>query len=397
VRVALIGTAPADYCLELANILAEHCEVLLCMSDRYTGMTELQRAPNLEIAWFAVPRHRQLKSIHYLLKLRQTIKKWRPNLVHFLMENHVWLNLLPSLLDPLPIVTTVHDIEHHPGDHSSRRIPRFLINTLIRQSNCIIVHGPRLREGLLKQQDSLSDRVFIVPHPPITYHAELAKRSGYGKPRDGLFRVLFFGRIYEYKGLRYLLEAAPLISAAAPQVRFIIAGTGADFGQYSSMIQDHANFEIHNSFIPDEEVARFFAEADLLALPYIEGSQSGVLANAIGFGLPVVTTDVGELAGVVRETGMGLIVPPADGNALAEAISDIAQDASLYDKLAANAHLVALHNYAKRTILTRTLSAYDTSIQQCTHHARSRFWRQGVSETTASNGKAEVRGEAKPE
>jgi len=365
-RVALIGTAPADYCLELADILAQTCQVLLCMSDRYAGMTLPQPGPNLEVAWFAVPRHRQLKSIFYLLRLRQTIKKWRPNLVHFLMENHVWLNILPSMLDSLPIITTVHDIEHHPGDHSSRRVPRFLINGLIRQSNCIIVHGPGLRDGLLKQHRALEDRVFIVPHPPISYYAKLAKRSGYGKRRDGLFRVLFFGRIYEYKGLRYLLESAPLVSAAAPQVRFIIAGTGADFGQYRSLIRDPANFDIRNRFIPDEEVARLFAEADLLALPYIEASQSGVLANAIGFGLPVVATEVGELSAVVQETGMGLVIPPADSSALAKAISTIAVDEHLYDQLSANARSATAHTYSRGTILTRTLSAYETLVQRHT-------------------------------
>jgi glycosyltransferase involved in cell wall biosynthesis len=91
----------------------------------------------------------------------------------------------------------------------------------------------------------------------------------------------------------------------APQVRFIVAGTGADFRQFQSLIQDAANLDIRNKFIPEEEVARLFAEADLLALPYIEASQSGILANAIGFGLPVVATDVGELSAVIRETGMG--------------------------------------------------------------------------------------------
>jgi glycosyltransferase involved in cell wall biosynthesis len=181
-----------------------------------------------------------------------------------------------------------------------------------------------------------------------------------------LFRVLFFGRIYAYKGLHYLLKAAPLISAAAPQVRFIIAGTGADFGQYRSLIQDGANFDVRNRFIPEEEVAQLFAEADLLALPYIEASQSGVLANAIGFGLPVVATDIGELAAVVRDTGMGLVVPPADSEALAEAISYMARDNRLYKELAANARWAAAHNYSRQTILARTLTAYQGRFQEPT-------------------------------
>jgi glycosyltransferase involved in cell wall biosynthesis len=367
-RVALIGTAPADYCLELADILAESCDVLLCMSDRFVGMSTLRQTPKFKFAWFAVPRHRQLRSISYLMNLRRVIRNWQPDLVHFLMENHVWLNILPLLLGPLPIITTVHDIEHHPGDYSSRRIPRLLINSLVRQSNCIIVHGPGLRDGLLKQRRISKERVFVVPHPPITYYAKLAKHLGYRKPQDGLFRVLFFGRIYEYKGLRYLIEAAPLISAAAPKVRIIIAGTGADMGQYRTLIRDPTNFDIRNRFIPDEEAAHLFTEADLLVLPYIEASQSGVLANAIGFGLPVVATEVGELSAVVRETGMGLTVPPADSSALARAISSIAKDARLYEELTANARSAAAHTYSRRAILAQTLTAYQAVFQQHARH-----------------------------
>jgi glycosyltransferase involved in cell wall biosynthesis len=360
-RVALIGTASADYCLELADILAENYKVLLCISDRYASMNLPQRGPNLEIAWVAMPRHRQLRNILYLINLRQRIQEWQPDLIHFLMENHVWLNFLPSLLRK-PVITTVHDVEHHPGDHSSHRVPRFLSNILIKQSDCIIVHGVRLRDGLLKQHRIPEHRVFVVPHPPITYHTELAKRLGYGKPRDGFFRVLFFGRIYQYKGLRYLLNAAPLIAAAAPEVRFVIAGTGEDFGQYRSLIKDPAIFEIHNKFIPEEEVARLFTEADLLALPYIEASQSGILANAIGFGLPVIATDVGELSSVIHETGMGLIVPPADSRALAEAITAIAGDNCLYDQLAARARRAATHSHSRQSILGPTSVAYEAAI-----------------------------------
>jgi hypothetical protein len=88
VRVALIVTAPADYCPELADILAQTCQVLLRMSDRYASMTLPQPGPNLEVAWFAVPSHRQLKSIFYLSKLRHTIRKWRPDLGHVVNYCH---------------------------------------------------------------------------------------------------------------------------------------------------------------------------------------------------------------------------------------------------------------------------------------------------------------------
>ena len=96
-------------------------------------------------------------------------------------------------------------------------------------------------------------------------------------------------------------------------------------------------FDIRGRFIPNKEVALLFNEADLLVLPYIEASQSGVLMMATPFGLPVVATDVGEIAAVVRSLKLGLVVPPCDHRALADAIAEIATQADLKQEFRRNA------------------------------------------------------------
>ena len=140
------------------------------------------------------------------------------------------------------------------------------------------------------------------------------------------FRILFFGRIHEYKGLRYLIEAAPEIFRSVDHAKLIIAGRGDDFSSYRAMISDPSRFEIHNRFIEEAETVRMFAEADVLVLPYSEASQSGVLLVALCFGSPVVATDVGEMAEVVRSAQMGIVVPPRDVPALASAVVAMATD-----------------------------------------------------------------------
>ena len=70
-------------------------------------------------------------------------------------------------------------------------------------------------------------------------------------------------------------------------------------------------------YIPNEEVPALFRSADLVVLPYREATQSGVVPVAYQFEVPVVATDVGGLAEVVRPGETGYLVPPEDPEALA--------------------------------------------------------------------------------
>src|SRR5438552_16759897 len=92
--------------------------------------------------------------------------------------------------------------------------------------------------------------------------------------------VLFFGRIWEYKGLEYLIRAEPLITAEVPEARIVIAGEGEDFGRYRLLMDHPEHFVVYNEYIPDQQRSELFRQASLVVLPYIEASQSGVIPLA---------------------------------------------------------------------------------------------------------------------
>ena len=73
-------------------------------------------------------------------------------------------------------------------------------------------------------------------------------------------------------------------------------------------------------FIPDDETEVYFKAADVLALPYTQVFQSGVLVLGYTFGLPVVATDVGALGDDIIEGGTGFLCKPCDPTDLARAI-----------------------------------------------------------------------------
>ncbi len=153
---------------------------------------------------------------------------------------------------------------------------------------------------------------------------------------EGVPVLLFFGFVRRYKGLHTLLEAMPRVLEAQPEARLAIAGEFYDdAAPYRALIRRHGleeRVQVCDRYLPDGEVPRYFAAADVVVQPYVRATQSGVAQVAFHFARPLVTTDVGGLAEVAE--GVGLVVPPEDPAALAEALTHFFADEELRARLA---------------------------------------------------------------
>ncbi|MGN0186609.1 MAG: glycosyltransferase family 4 protein, partial [Paludibacteraceae bacterium] len=130
---------------------------------------------------------------------------------------------------------------------------------------------------------------------------------------------LFFGQIASNKGIDYLLEAMKLVHKQYPQIRLIVAGKGEypfDISEYQQL----GYIEFRNRFIPDEELATLIQGAYCAVCPYKDATQSGVVMSAFAFNKPIIATNVGGLPEQVEHDKYGLIVPPCDVEALAQAM-----------------------------------------------------------------------------
>jgi glycosyltransferase involved in cell wall biosynthesis len=358
-RILFIAPDIPDYAVELTEIAATIGETLLIIPEKFALDRAVAETPRLQKKWVSWPKQSQIfRSIFFIFRLAKLIRKWKPDVIHILSEGNIWMNLLCPLLRPTPILTTVHDVRYHAGDTSSRRIPRTLVNILIRQSNAIIVHGEGLRNDAERELPVSRKPVFTFPHPPLTRYVKLAKQAGFKKNSNALFRVLFFGRIFAYKGLGTLVNAAPLIKAAVPNATFVIAGTGDDLANHLPRISTLPYIEVRDAFATSDDCAKLFAESDVLVLPYNEASQSGVLMIAMAFALPVVATRVGEIASVVESTGAGLLVPPNNHSALADSVIRIANNPPLHTALSNNARLAMLGKYSTNTLAEQLRELY---------------------------------------
>jgi glycosyltransferase involved in cell wall biosynthesis len=332
-RVVLIAPAIPDYCVEYADTLAKKAQVSLICSARTFAEHIKYVGSSVDLHAVAWPRHRSPKNILFVLRLIRLVRSLRPDVVHFLSEGVLWLNLAVPGIRKYGLVTTVHDVSYHPGDHASRRIPRWFADSLILNSDGIVVHGVNLREGAERRYPSLKGKVEILSHLPLTRYRRIAESHNMRKAAGPTVNILFFGRIYAYKGLDVLIASVPMIVEHHRDIRVTIAGKGEDIDTYKQMMADETFFDVRNRYVPDEEAAQLFTDADIVVLPYIEASQSGVLAIANAFGKAVIVTDVGELGHSVEDGVSGLVIPPNDAPALASAVVKLAQDEALRTRL----------------------------------------------------------------
>jgi glycosyltransferase involved in cell wall biosynthesis len=327
-KVALVHFAFDDYTIELANGLIDHVDLTLIHPET-SAACEPWLDPRIQVRRFTKPRLRDPRNLIAMQALVRIIRAVQPDVLH-VQENDPWYDLTALFKQLPPVVTTIHDVFHHPGDWESLAISLTRKLTFYR-SQQLIVHTELLRAVLIEQ--------FRVPPPRVNVvaHGELGslyqrRTTAPTVPREP-HTLLFFGRIWPYKGLHYLLEALPLVAAEIPDVKLIIAGRGENLGQYFPQGHDPQRIELLNQFIPPAAVAGLFQRSAAVVLPYIEASQSGVAALAYGIGTPVIATNLGGLSEIVRPDVDGLLVPPRDVPALAAAIVRLLRDQTMQQAL----------------------------------------------------------------
>lgn len=217
---------------------------------------------------------------------------------------------------------------HNVFPHKRFPLDRFLTKTALRQGHCYIVQSKMDAEDL---QTIIEKPVFKqTVHP--TYNAFKLENISKEEARKRLDIetdkkvLLFFGFVREYKGLKYLIQAMPEVVKRLEETELFIVGDFAgeeDKQQYMNLIQESSvqgNIKVYDGYIPDKEVEKFFSACNLVVLPYISATQSGIVQIAYGFEKPVIVTNVGGLPDVVKDGKTGYVVEAKNSGKLAEAI-----------------------------------------------------------------------------
>lgn len=354
-RVSLIAFDFGEFVVPLASALAEHAQVQLVVPHGEVGPLQGQLSPAVEVHAFDKPRLREpRRQIAVLQRLLRAVHRFGPDVVH-LQQGQLWFNLVLPLLGDVPLVVTVHDPRAHYGDRGGQKTPQWVTDLPFRRSSRVITHAASNLPAL--QQLGLSkDRVTVLPLAFVDRPLPVEDRTAW--PPE----VLFFGRIWPYKGLEHLIGAAPSIVARVPGARVVIAGKGEDLRRYRGMMRRPEDFVVHDGFVPIELRDALFDRCAVVVLPYVEATQTGVVPLAHRHGKPDVATTEGGLPEGVPDGRTGLLVPPADQVALSDAVVRLLLD----DNLRRSAGRLARQAFQTRcdapTLALRTLDVYDQAM-----------------------------------
>jgi glycosyltransferase involved in cell wall biosynthesis len=269
------------------------------------------------------------------------------------------------LLRRFPLVVTIHDPRHHVGDRLSQKTPQTIMDFGFRQADRVIVHGQWIKQQVIDLLGIPAGRIHVMPLFAIGHTSTPPAMEDDGRT------VLFFGRIWQYKGLEYLIQAAPAIVRAVPDAQIVIAGQGDDFEQYRRMMSQPSRFIVHNRYISAVERDQLFRQASLVVLPYLEATQSGVIPVAYSYAKPVVATRTGALSEAVEDGITGGLVPPANPSALASAIIALLADPVRRRAMGAAGRRKLDAEFAPAVVARQTLEVYrhairDRGLEICT-------------------------------
>lgn len=237
---------------------------------------------------------------------KQTRKK-KVKLV-FISSGFLNLLLIFRFMRAFHIFHVIHDFKPHSGEKNYLKI--LIYNHLIVLLCDIITHSKYTSNQILFSYKNIENKITLLP---LTRY--------YGKVftyNPSLKKVLLFGRLNYYKGLNLL----PFLIYDNPDIEFIFAGK-IDFrfvSYFDKNIKVFRNATIIDRVIAANEMEQIFTSCNLVILPYIDASQSGVIVDAYKFGLPVVAFDVGALSEQIVHDSTGFLIYKNDSKNFSNAL-----------------------------------------------------------------------------
>lgn len=340
-RIAIVGPVYpfsggiAHYTALLHSSLAERHEVkVISLSRQYPSiLVSGKRQTDRSGVRFSVPNAEPIiDSMNPITWFRaaRRIKAFAPDLVIIQWWHPFFAPAFKTIAGLCRKFTKVLFLCHNVAPHETGGTARKLTRSALSRGSCFIVHSEEDQRNL--QTLLPGAQVRKARHPTYEVFAqgplsELAGTKAQARSELGLNPdenvILFFGLVREYKGLRYLIQAMPRVLASI-EAKLVVAGEFYEsYDKYVRLVKElSVENKVHllDGYVPNEAVAHYFLAADVVVLPYISATQSGIAQIAYGLDRPVITTNVGGLTETVRDGETGYTVPPLNSDAIADAI-----------------------------------------------------------------------------
>jgi len=209
---------------------------------------------------------------------------------------------------------------HNVGDKEPAWWKRALTNPVLRRGNVLVTHArSEADDAWRRSRGRHVIKTFLPVHElggAMPSREEARKKLGITQP----FVALSFGHMRPFKGVDIAIRAWREVKSDV----LLLAAGEAWWGaseEYTALARDVKNVRLEYRYIPDSEIATYFAAADVVLAPYRAEAQSGVALTAFHFERPVIASRVGGLPEIIDGTN-GMLIDTEDPSGLARAVDE---------------------------------------------------------------------------
>ncbi|MFB3880124.1 MAG: glycosyltransferase [Armatimonadota bacterium] len=316
------------------------------------------------------------------LRLAALIRREQIGLVHCFLFQMNARGALAGRLAGVPVIASLRSV-HYDFARWYRRVAWMVTARL---ATAVTAVSEDAADLLARQARIPRSRIVVIPNGVDTEQCRPGAKAGLlpalGMPDDALV-VGTVGRVEPIKGHRHLIAAAGEVAKEHPRCHFVIVGRNdnEEGEALRSQLPDLGlNGRVH--FLgPRDDVPALLREMDIFVLPSLSEGMSNALLEAMATGLPCIATAVGGNREVIEDGVSGVLVPPANRDALTAAILRLVGDAGMQERLGKAARERARTRYSLDAMIEAHLRLYERL-------AAGKGSRSAAPETIAGSGQS---------
>jgi len=311
-------------------------------SGMAAGVTQEQFADNISIDRVglhkkSLHRWRKVEVLEWLYKARthyrRMLEKQDYDLVHaFFGFPSAWLCYRSRTRLPYMVSLRGSDV---PGENARLQRDYKILAPLFRRiwqhAHVLVACSQGLRERAGRFLPSVN--VDVIPNGVDIERFTPGSSRGLDRAQAQCLRLLTVGRLSETKRVDLLIETVKILADSAHPVQLTIVGTGSQHGRLAQMLRDRSlGALVHMTGRLDQDcMPQVYQEHDLLVSASFQEGMSNAMLEAMGAGLPIVTTACEGLDELIQDNG--IIVDQAQASLLAQAINDLRSNAQTYQRM----------------------------------------------------------------
>lgn len=219
-----------------------------------------------------------------------------------------------------------------------RMYSRIMGRLLRKNLNAYIVHSTSDKYLVAERYNIDLEKIHVIPHG-LYDHYGVAIENKKGKELLSIkedFVILSLGLIRKYKGITYLIKAFEQLPESIASIsRLLIVGEiwedKEELIYQISLSRYRKNITLIDEYVPDDRIPLYFSAANVIVLPYLRASQSGIAHIAMSFGKPIIVSKIGGLVESMKNYPGAIYVPPGDSDAITRELINCSGSEKIYN------------------------------------------------------------------